>query len=415
MELPIFLDKEISSENLFKILSNSEDNYFHSIDININNDNFSARGTLFIPKNFSSQGVCKMYLNDMLVEGNVKALPDFLSFMSALIKVDKIYNEELINDNLTNFILDHLHNLQINKKDLYSNLYNIYRDHIKEAILDSQYSKYQDKLIDLLEFDSNLGNTMSFKEYLNNLQEDQKQIFYLAGERIEELYNSPYLEKVNDNEICVLLLLDMVDEYLLRKMGSYKNMVFMDITREDLEIIIDDKQSIDDFAEIEPFYTCVKRDLHKLLDNSVEEVRLSLRLVESPAILLTKRNGISPNMERIMRTKHSFDDCCEKIEKRVLEINPNNILIHALYELHDESLEAFNNMGKLLFQTTLISCGVPLYRPMEFTNTVYSLMSFCLDIKEEFAKDPDEIELQLPSSKDSDTSGGGVGVESSSS
>ena len=120
-------------------------------------------------------------------------------------------------------------------------------------------------------------------------------------------------------------------------------------------------------------------------------------------------------MERIMRTKHSFDDCCEKIEKRVLEINPNNILIHALYELHDESLEAFNNMAKLLFQTTLIRCGVPLYRPMEFTNTVYSLMGFCLDIKEEFAKDPDEIEFQLPSSKDSDTSGGGVGVESSSS
>ena len=72
-------------------------------------------------------------------------------------------------------------------------------------------------------------------------------------------------------------------------------------------------------------------------------------------------------------------------------------------------------MAKLLFQTTLIRCGVPLYRPMEFTNTVYSLMGFCLDIKEEFAKDPDEIEFQLPSSKDSDTSGGGVGVESSSS
>ena len=407
--------EETSPKVLFKNLTKSEGDYLHLINIDINNNDFKANGTFFIPKDISCHGNCKLYLNNSLVEGKVNILPSFISFFVGVLNVTNVYSQEHYYENIPKFILENLKKLQISDRDLYTKIYTMYREFFKESILDSNHKTYHELLIDLIEFNSNTGEILTFNEYQRNLQEDQKEIFYLAGERIEELYNSPYLEKVNDNEICVLLLLDMVDEYLLRKMRSYKNMIFMDITREDLQIIIDDKQSIDDFAEIEPFYACVKRDLHKLLDNSVEEVRLSLRLVESPAILLTKRNGISPNMERIMRTKHSFDDCCGKIEKRVLEINPNNILIHALYELHDESLEAFNNMGKLLFQTTLIRCGVPLYRPMEFTNTVYSLMGFCLDIKEEFAKDPDEIEFQLPSSKDSDTSGGGVGVESSSS
>ena len=407
--------EETSPKVLFKNLTKSEGDYLHLINIDINNNDFKANGTFFIPKDISCHGNCKLYLNNSLVEGKVNILPSFISFFVGVLNVTNVYSQEHYYENIPKFILENLKKLQISDRDLYTKIYTMYREFFKESILDSNHKTYHELLIDLIEFNSNTGEILTFNEYQRNLQEDQKEIFYLAGERIEELYNSPYLEKVNDNEICVLLLLDMVDEYLLRKMRSYKNMIFMDITREDLQIIIDDKQSIDDFTEIEPFYACVKRDLHKLLDNSVEEVRLSLRLVESPAILLTKRNGISPNMERIMRTKHSFDDCCEKIEKRVLEINPNNILIHALYELHDESLEAFNNMAKLLFQTTLIRCGVPLYRPMEFTNTVYSLMGFCLDIKEEFAKDPDEIEFQLPSSKDSDTSGGGVGVESSSS
>ena len=407
--------EETSPKVLFKNLTKSEGDYLHLINIDINNNDFKATGTFFIPKDISCHGNCKLYLNNSLVEGKVNILPSFISFFVGVLNVTNVYSQEHYYENIPKFILENLKKLQISDRDLYTKIYTMYREFFKESILDSNHKTYHELLIELIEFNSNTGEILTFNEYQRNLQEDQKEIFYLAGERIEELYNSPYLEKVNDNEICVLLLLDMIDEYLLRKIRRYKNMIFMDITREDLQIIIDDKQSIDDFTEIEPFYACVKRDLHKLLDNSVEEVRLSLRLVESPAILLTKRNGISPNMERIMRTKHSFDDCCEKIEKRVLEINPNNILIHALYELHDESLEAFNNMAKLLFQTTLIRCGVPLYRPMEFTNTVYSLMGFCLDIKEEFAKDPDEIEFQLPSSKDSDTSGGGVGVESSSS
>ena len=407
--------EETTPKVLFKNLTKSEGDYLHLINIDINNNDFKATGTFFIPKDISCHGNCKLYLNNSLVEGKVNILPSFISFFVGVLNVTNVYSQEHYYENIPKFILENLKKLQISDRDLYTKIYTMYREFFKEAILDSNHKTYHELLIDLIEFNSNTGEILTFNEYQRNLQEDQKEIFYLAGERIEELYNSPYLERVNDNEICVLLLLDMIDEYLLRKIRSYKNMIFMDITREDLQIIIDDKQSIDDFTEIEPFYACVKRDLHKLLDNSVEEVRLSLRLVESPAILLTKRNGISPNMERIMRTKHSFDDCCERIEKRVLEINPNNILIHALYELHDESLEAFNNMAKLLFQTTLIRCGVPLYRPMEFTNTVYSLMGFCLDIKEEFAKDPDEIEFQLPSSKDSDTSGGGVGVESSSS
>jgi molecular chaperone HtpG len=418
MELPIFLNNiDINKEGLFKMLSNSKEDYLHKIDVNINNEKFKATGTLFISKDISSLGKCELYLNDMLIEGRVSMLPEFFSFLFGIIKVNEIYDEELIFDNLTNFILEYLNNLQINEKEQYSEIYIRYRSFIKDAILDSSNCNYRDKLIELLEFDSNRGDTMSFNSYLNNLQEDQKDIFYLSGERLEELYNSPYLERVNDNEICVLLLLDMVDEYLLKKIGIYKNKVFMDITREDLEIIIDDEQSINDFSEIEKFYSNIKTDIHKLLDNSIEEVRLSLRLTDSPCVLLTKKNGISPNMERIMRVKHSFDDCCGKIEKRVLEINPNHILIHALYELHSESIEAFNNMAKLIYQTTLIRCGVPVYRPIEFTNTVHGLIGFCLDIKEEFAKDPDEIELQLPSSKETENSdsGGGVGEDLSSS
>lgn len=421
MELPIFLDENdgmaLKPAELFNILSSGENEYLQSFDLQIKTDKFMASGIFFIPRDVSLEGKVKIYINKMLIENKNITLPNFLKYISGIIITGEIYDESLLTEQITSYVLNYLKDLQVNKNDIFTDFYLRYYSYIKEAIIDStnENKDYKDKLIDLLQYNTNFNESITLSLYINSLDEDQNKILYLAGERIEEMFESPYLERLNDNKICVLLLTDMIDEYLFKKIKSYKDHEFLDITREDIEIILDDEQSAQDFIEVEKFYEGVNKDLKNLLGNAIEEVRLSRRLVNSPSLLLTKKNGVSPNMERVIRSKHSFDECINTIDKRILEINPNHILIHALYEIHDESIDAFNNMGKILYQTTLIRCGIPLYRPIGFTNSIYGLMAFCLNIDEEYEKDPDEIELQLSSSSFNSNSGGGVGGDESSS
>lgn len=422
MDLPIFLDNPLWKHNiekqeankLYKILSGKDDCLHHFV-LNINTDKFKANGIIFIPKKFLSVGITpknniKVYINNMLVEQELQILPNFLKFLFGIIEFDSIYEEEVVINNITKYILDSLKTLRTNEIELYSS----FSTNLKETIV---YSKNTcSELIDLLVFQTNMGTNISLNEYCSSIQKDQQNIFYLSGERIEELYNSPFLERINDNEIIVLLLTDTMDEYLVKKIKQYRGLNFIDITNENIEIIIDDEQSVQDFIEVEQFYKNILVDIQKLLENGVDDVRISRRLTNSPCILLTQNGGLSPNMERITRTKYSFEECSKNLKKRILEINPNHILAHALYELHTDSTLSFENLAKLLYQNTLIRCGIPIYRPIEFTNSIFSLMAFCLDIKEEFANDSEELDLQLPSapSKD-DSSGSSAGSNADSS
>jgi len=232
---------------------------------------------------------------------------------------------------------------------------------------------------------------------------DQTGIFYLIGERVDVLNNSPYVEGIIENDYEVIYMTDMVDEYIVDIIFNYKDIPLICLTREKFNVSLN-PESEADYKEVEEMYKDVCKDCCQLLENQVTEVRISKRLIESPCCILNNIYGMSPNMERIVRSQENFKKSADLLNRKVFEINPNHVLIHALHEFHAESVEndstikrmSFENLTKLLYDTALLRGGIPLYRPNEFVENIYSMIAFSLDIKDSCIQDPEEISVHLP-------------------
>ena len=405
---------EITDDELSEFYNNlrgvSDSKYLHHIHVNIDNKNFKANGILYIPienlndileNNTSMDNNVKLYVNGVDINSTGYIVPKYFCFLHGVIEIENVYSEDFICNNLSRFLTAYFMVLRVKDRATYDNFYKTYSNNIKYGIMnDEEYCK---NLAELLQFETSKteeNEKRSFGDYFNDMDPDQPAIFYITGERSDELSKTPYVEGILDNNYEIIYMIDMVDEYIIDSICNYRKHPLISITREDIPIDLDNEIA-NIYKEVEESYKGVCSDLLKLLENQVSTVRISRRLTESPCVALTTHMGFSPNMERIIRSQESFKKTASLLNRKILELNPNHILIHALHELHDENKkESFNKLGILLYETCLIAGGIQLYKPTDFVETIHGMIAYNLNIKEECIKDPDEIDVQLPSSSE---------------
>ncbi|KAF8117620.1 hypothetical protein N665_0009s0136 [Sinapis alba] len=219
----------------------------------------------------------------------------------------------------------------------------------------------------------------SLDEYIENMGENQKAIYYLATDSLKSAKSAPFLEKLIQKDIEVLYLVEPIDEVAIQNLQTYKEKKFVDISKEDLEF--GDEDEVKD-REAKQEFNLLCDWMKQQLGEKVAKVQVSNRLSSSPCVLVSGKFGWSANMERLMKAQALGDTSSLEFMRgrRILEINPDHPIIkdlNAACKNAPESSEA-TRVVDLLFDTAIISSGFTPDSPAELGNKIYEMMAMAV-------------------------------------
>ncbi len=230
------------------------------------------------------------------------------------------------------------------------------------------YSDFVNKadLLEIVRFKSTHeeGQWTSLADYKARMKEDQKEIHYLCGDRLESVQGSPLLAAYKKRGLEVLLLSDEMDQVVMPMVGDYMSLPFKPINRADAQDSFTDEAS----AEAEKQVAGVPEKLQKALGDKVKEVRISARLEEAPSAIVSSEGDMDLQMSRMF--KMMGQEAPES--KPVLEINPKHPLILALESQNDEAI--INDYAIILLEGAYIAEGTTPKDPALFTKLLFKYL-----------------------------------------
>jgi molecular chaperone HtpG len=322
-----------------------------------------------------------LYVNKVFVMSEAEELvPRYLRFMKGVIDspdlslnvsreiLQKERQSIQIREALTSKILSELKTLMKKDRAEYEKFWEAFGATLKEGIAVDPSKR--EKLQDLFLFRSTKSDSwVSFQEYVERMKEDQKGIITVSGADEAQVKNSPYLEKLRAKDYEVLLLTDRIDEWVLRELKEYKGKPLQSAMSDDLELESEEEkgQQKEEKEKQKEAYASLLNQIQLALGEQVKEVRLSERLTESPVCLISDSEGLTPQMEQMLRNMG------QEIPKtkRILEVNPDHPLLEAMKNLPQNKLADWSD---LLYQQALINEGSMPENPREYSKKVADMM-----------------------------------------
>ncbi|GAE25195.1 chaperone protein HtpG [Halalkalibacter wakoensis JCM 9140] len=342
---------------------------------------------LYIPENIPFDYYSKefekgleLYSNGVLIMDKcADLLPDHFSFVKGMVDSEdlslNISREilqhdrqlKLIAKNIKSKIKGALQSLLKEEREKYDQFYKAFGRQLKYGVYSDISSK--DTLQDLLMFFSSKEKKLvTLGEYVSRMPEDQKYIYYAAGESQERIEKLPQLELVTDKGFEVLYFTEDVDEFAIRMLSSYKEKEFKSVSSGDLGIETEDSQ--EDTKSEESENKELFDSMKQVLAGKVKDVRVSKRLKSHPVCLATE-GEVSIEMEKILQ---SMPDNPNIKADKVLEINLNHEVFQSLKKAHESDQEKLALYTNLLYNQALLIEGLPINDPLEFTNDVCKIM-----------------------------------------
>ena len=347
--------------------------------------NMEYTSLLFIPKkapfdlwNRDSRKGIKLYVRRVFIMDEPDALmPNYLRFVKGVIDSQdlplNVSREILQSDRdigkikarAVKRILDELSRIAKNEKEEYQSFWGEFGQVIKEGVVEDVPNK--DKITPLLRFASTHNNdaeqNVSLDDYIARMPDDQDAIYYITAETYQAAKGSPHLEVFSKKGIEVLLLTDPVDEWLVSSLFDYQEKSLKSVSKGDLELSDDEKQTQDEQKEA---LSDVTSELQTALGELVKEVRLTHRLTESPACLVADESDPGANLERIMKAMGQDAPST----KPILEINPDHDIIKQL----DPKSKQFSDWAQVLFDQAALSEGAQIKNPANYVKLVNRLL-----------------------------------------
>ena len=237
---------------------------------------------------------------------------------------------------------------------------------LKEGIYTDPASK--DKIVPLVRYKTTKSENkwVSLDEYVKNMKADQKEIFFITGDKLASLLNSPHLEKLKDKDFEVLLMTDPVDEWVMQSLTEYDGKPLKSAEKGDLEIDTVDDSKKEDFNAL---FSFIKGQLEK----DVKEVKPSSRLKDSVSCLSGDAGDMSAYMEKLL--KASGQQAPET--KRVLELNMDHPVVEKIKQIfeNDRDNSELKDYSQLLFDMAVVGEGGKLDNPTHFSKMVGALMA----------------------------------------
>jgi molecular chaperone HtpG len=254
-------------------------------------------------------------------------------------------------------------------RDAYEKFWKNFGMQIKYGIY-QDFGTHRELLEDLVLFTSSRDKKLiSLEEYVARMPEDQKEIYFVAGDSIEKCEALPQSELVREKGYEILYLVDDIDEFVIQIMHMYKEKPFKSINQGDLDLLNEDEKSeiLKKSEESKDLFVSLK----EALGDTVSEVRLSTRLKSHP-VCLVSAEGLSFEMEKVLA---QMPDAGEKMKaKRILEINPEHPLLQTLRRVHSTQPEKIHDIAWLLYDQACLMEGLPIEDPMGFSKKLAQLM-----------------------------------------
>jgi len=241
---------------------------------------------------------------------------------------------------------------------------------------------YKDELKRFVRFfSSKTGDNMtSLDEYQSRMKEGQDKIYFVTGEGKKAAEIAPAMEKMNQMGYEVLYMVDPLDEICGQSITDYNGHKLVDINKAGLDFnrTEDEKQELEATQkEFEPLAVWLKKELGE----KVQKVQLSERLVDSPATLVQGEWGMSPMMQRYMKsqTTSGSQDSAFAMGSRnqaILEINPRHSVIEQMKHAMETDPKSDNtkDMVMMIFETAALMGGYSIEDPGDFARRVTKLM-----------------------------------------
>jgi molecular chaperone HtpG len=311
-------------------------------------------------------------------------LPDWFSFVKGVVDSEdlslNISREMLQQDrqvkiiakNVEKSIKNELAKLLKNDREKYEKFFEVFGLQFKFGIYQS-YGAAIDTLKDLLLFKSTFedGKSVTLKEYVSRMKEDQKYIYYACGETKERIDKLPQIEKIKDMGYEVLYMTQDVDDFCLKVMLNYDGKTFKSIS--DADVDLDTEEEKEEVKKLDEENKDMFAFMQETIADKVNKVRLSKKLKSHPVCLSSDGGMISIEMEKVLNAMPQNDANRVKADK-ALEINPNHEIFGKLQKLYAEDKDTLKDYTKLLYDQALLIEGLSIDDPVEFANLVCKLM-----------------------------------------
>merc|ERR1712137_1476469 len=366
-------------------------------------DNLQFKAILYLPqevpddmfntaRSHNHRGV-KLYVRRVFISDEFDGIiPKYLSFIRGVVDSDSLplnVSREILQQDkalrqmekkIVRKAIAMIQKLAQEDEDAYNDFYSDYRLNLKLGVLEDKPN--QERLAKLLRFHTSKSGSgmVSLDQYIENMKEGQKKIYYLGGENRDAVANSPLLERLVSRDYEVLYLTDSIDEYWTQTFTTYDGTQLVNIAKDvNLELEEEEEEEEVDAEEFKDLLAFFKAQLGSKISKAV----LSKRLTTTPSALISSAYSYSANMERIQKAQalgQGVDPFMSS--KKILELNPKHDLV---IELNNRVTVNPNDqtaidLGRILYDTAALHSGFSLDNPSAFARSIHRMMELGLRV-----------------------------------
>ena len=272
----------------------------------------------------------------------------------------------------TKRVLTMLDDLAENQKEKYASFWTEFGKVMKEGVGEDFANR--ERIAKLCRFASTLAGSavqdVSLADYIGRMKPGQEKIYYITADTQAAAANSPHLEVFRRKGIEVLLLSDRVDEWMVSNLPEYDGKPLASVAKGQLDLgaLEDEAEKAEQTKVAESFKPLVER-VKAALGERAKDVRVTLRLTDSPACLVVEEGDMGMNLERLLK---AAGQSTGPGSTPILEINPHHALVERLGAEADEA--RFADWANLLFEQAMLAEGGQLEDPGSFVRRLNGLM-----------------------------------------
>jgi len=322
----------------------------------------------------------------MVMEKCEDLLPHYLRFIKGVVDSSdlplNISRQRLQQDRhitqikkwLTRKVLESFTEMREKESENFQKLWAEFGKALKEGVSSDYENK--EKLLPLLLFESSNDpkELTTLKAYVERMKPEQTEILYLTGESRKVIENSPHLEASKQKGYEVLYLSDPVDELLVQHVHEFEGKKLKSVTKGTVHLGTEEekKQLEEEIKKKQEEYASFLEASQKKLDEHVKQIRLSTRLVDSPACLVTEEHEYSPNLERLLQKGKGGGPK----QRRIMELNAGHPIVTQLYDRYKANSDdpTVAESMELLFELALVAEGSEIADPVRLNRLTLELL-----------------------------------------
>ncbi len=326
----------------------------------------------------SKQGV-KLYVKRVFIMDDAeKLMPRYLRFVRGVIDSADLplnVSREILQSNRVldtirqgsvKRVLGMLDQMASSDAEKYAKFWRTFGQVLKEGVGEDYGNREQ--IAGLLRFASTQAGSdeqnVSLKDVIGRMQEGQDEIYYIIADSYAAALASPHLEIFRKKGIEVLLLWDRIDEWLMSQLTEFEGKKLKSVTRAELSL----DETAEDEQEARENQSALVERLKKTLGDQVDDVRVSKRLVDSPACLVTTEEEMSLHLQRLLKEAGQ----AAPTVKPILEINPQHQLLQRAADETDDA--RFEDIARVLLGQAALAEGGHLSDAADFVTRLNRLL-----------------------------------------